>query len=114
MKKLMILAVVLFSGALFAQNAKPVLEPFGKKIKATYFHENGQVQQVGYFENGKLEGIWVSYDESGNRIATGEYAQGVKTGKWLFWNDEQLAEVAYSENNVMSVKNWAQEAVVTK
>ena len=114
MKKLMILAVVLFSGALFAQNAKPVLKHIRKKIKATYFHENGQVQQVGYFENGKLEGIWVSYDQEGNRIATGEYAQGVKTGKWLFWNDEQLAEVAYNANNISSVKNWSQEAVVTK
>ena len=114
MKKYIILAVILFTGAIFAQNAKPILEPFGKKLKATYFHENGEVQQVGYFENGKLEGIWVSYDESGNRIATGEYTQGVKTGKWLFWNDEQLAEVAYNNNNISSVKNWSQEAVVTK
>ncbi len=31
MKKLMILAVVLFSGALFAQNAKPVLNLLEKK-----------------------------------------------------------------------------------
>lgn len=114
MKKYIILALVLFSGVTFAQSAKPVLEPFGKKIKATYFHENGQIQQVGFFENGKLEGIWVSYDENGNRIATGEYVQGVKTGKWLFWKDEQLAEVAYSENNVTSVKNWMQEAMVNK
>ena len=50
MKKYIILAVILFTGTIFAQSAKPVLEPFGKKIKATYFHENGQVQQVGFFE----------------------------------------------------------------
>ena len=110
----MILAVVLFSGALFAQDAKPVLEPFGEKIRATYFYENGQVQQVGYFENGKLEGLWESYNEQGERIATGEYSKGVKTGKWLFWNDEQLAEVSYSKNNILSVKNWNQETIVSK
>lgn len=114
MKKYMILAVVLFSGAIFAQNAKPVLEPFGKKIRATYFYENGQVQQVGYFENGKLEGIWESYNENGERTATGEYTQGVKTGKWLFWTNNHLAEVDYSKNKIESVRNWTQEAIVNK
>ena len=54
MKKYIILAVILFTGTIFAQNAKPVLEPFGNRLKATYFYENGQVQQEGYFENGKI------------------------------------------------------------
>ena len=112
MKKYMILAVVLFTGTLFAQTVKPVLEPFGDKIKATYFHDNGQVQQEGYFENGKLEGFWVSYNEEGLKTAMGEYSKGVKTGKWLFWNEQQLAEVDYSKNNILSVKNWNQEAIV--
>ena len=108
----MILSAILFTGVLFAQTAKPVLEPFGNKIKATYFHENGQVQQVGYFENGKLEGLWESYNEDGARIATGEYSKGVKTGKWLFWTNEQLAEVNYSKNNITAVKSWTQTAMV--
>ena len=114
MKKYIILAVILFSGTIFAQNAKPVLEPFGNRLKATYFYENGQVQQEGYFENGKLDGYWVSYNEDGTKNAMGEYSKGVKTGKWLFWNDEQLAEVDYSKNNILSVKNWNQEAIVNK
>jgi len=59
MKKCIILIAILFSGMIFAQESKPVLEPFGKKVKATYFFENGQVQQEGFFENGKLEGVWV-------------------------------------------------------
>ena len=51
MKKYMIVALLLFSGMIFAQEVKPVLEPFGKKVKVTYFFENGQVQQEGFFEN---------------------------------------------------------------
>jgi antitoxin component YwqK of YwqJK toxin-antitoxin module len=117
MKKLVILAAVLFSGVIFAQDAKPVLEPFGKKIKATYFYENGQVQQEGYFVNGKLEGIWVSYNEAGDKIASGEYVNGVKTGKWFFWSiDAQkssLCEVDFSSNKVEKVKNWRQDAFAT-
>jgi len=117
MKKLGILAAVLFSGIIFAQDAKPVLEPFGNKIKATYFYENGQVQQEGYFENGKLEGLWVSYNEAGDKIASGEYTAGVKTGKWFFWSQKEgknsLCEVDFSNNQVSKVKNWRQDAFAT-
>ena len=109
MKKLVILAAIFFSGIIFAQDGKPVLEPFGKKIKATYFYENGQVQQEGYFVDGKLEGIWVSYNESGDKISSGEYVAGVKTGKWFFWSQvdgkNSLCEVDFSNNKVEKVKN---------
>src|SRR3970040_2723612 len=76
MKNYIILATVLFSGIIFAQEVKPVLEPFGKKLKATYFFENGKVQQEGFFENGKLEGVWVSYDEKGNKNSFGDSKKG--------------------------------------
>jgi len=116
MKKLVIAVAVLFSGVIFAQDAKPVLEPFGSKVKATYFYENGQVQQEGYFENGKLEGIWVSYNEAGDKIAMGEYDAGVKTGKWFFWSQvdgkNSLSEVDFSSNKVEKVKSWRQDAFV--
>nr|WP_314898216.1 membrane-binding protein [uncultured Flavobacterium sp.] len=120
MKKCMILVAILFSGMIFAQEAKPVLEPFGKKIKATYFFENGQVQQEGFFENGKLEGVWVSFDEKGNKTSSGEYKNGLKTGKWFFWSQNNdtginnLSEVDYSNNRIASIKNWKQDALVDR
>jgi hypothetical protein len=120
MKKCIILAALLFSGMMFAQEAKPVLEPFGKKVKATYFYENGQVQQEGFFENGKLEGIWVSYNEQGEKTSSGEYKDGLKTGKWFFWSQNgdngftNLSEVDYSENRIASVKNWKQDTLVNR
>ena len=118
MKKYIIIAAVLFTGVIFAQDAKPVLEPFGKKVKATYFYDNGQVQQEGYFVKGKLEGTWVSYDENGNKTAIAEYKNGKKVGKWFFWTDNKdkgfanLSEVDYSDNKIASIKNWKKEAVV--
>jgi antitoxin component YwqK of YwqJK toxin-antitoxin module len=120
MKKSIFLFAILFSGIIFAQEVKPILEPFGKKLKATYFFENGQVQQEGFFENGKLEGAWVSYDEKGNKTSSGEYRKGVKTGKWFFWSQNNdngfnsLSEVDYSDNRIASIKNWKQEAVVNR
>lgn len=120
MKKCIILIAILFSGMIFAQESKPVLEPFGKKLKATYFFENGQVQQEGFFENGKLQGVWVAYDEKGNKISSGEYKNGQKTGKWFFWSEKNdngfhnLTEVDYSNNTIASIKNWKQEALVNR
>ena len=67
MKKCVILAAVLFSGILTAQEGKPELETVGNKVKATYYYENGKIQQEGFFKDGKLDGIWVSYDENGNK-----------------------------------------------
>lgn len=117
MKKCLFLVTMLFSGIIIAQESKPVLEPFGKKLKATYFYENGQVQQEGFFENGKLEGTWLSYDEQGNKTSSGEYSKGVKTGKWFFWsqNDDNvfttLSEVDFSNNRIASVKNWKRDGL---
>lgn len=120
MKKCIFLVAMLFSGIIFAQEVKPILEPFGKKLKATYFFENGQVQQEGFFENGKLEGMWVSFDEKGNKISSGEYKNGEKIGKWFFWSQNEdngfnsLSEVDYSKNRIASVKNWKQDALANR
>ena len=108
---------ILFTGTIFAQESKPVLELFGKKIRATYFYENGQIQQQGFFKNGKLEGVWLAYDEKGNKTATGEYTNGLKTGKWFFWTQEKealvknLCEVDYSNNKIAEIKNWTPNAM---
>ncbi len=113
MKKFAVIVTMLLTSAIFAQS-KPVLELSGKKVKATYFYENGQVQQEGYFENGKLDGKWVSFSENGDKIASGEYVAGVKTGKWFFWSQnldkKNLCEVDYSNNKIANVINWRQDA----
>ena len=114
MKKYLIIATVLLSGMIYAQDSKPVLEPFGNKLKATYFYENGQVQQEGFFVNGKLEGYWVAYNEDGSKKSSGFYKEGVKVGKWFFANDSSVAEVNFSNNTVASVVNRIQESVAKK
>jgi antitoxin component YwqK of YwqJK toxin-antitoxin module len=112
MKKYVIIGAVLFTGMIFAQEPKPQLEAVGNKVKVTYFHENGKVQQEGYYKNGKLEGKWVSYDAEGNKLAIAEYKKGEKVGKWFFWKESTLSEVDYSNNQIASIKNWKKETIV--
>lgn len=110
----MILVAILFSGIVVAQDAKPQLEVVGDKVKATYYFENGKMQQQGFFKDGKLDGAWVAYDENGNKKASGQYASGEKTGKWFFWNGNNLSEVDYSDSRIANVTNWKQDGLVNR
>jgi antitoxin component YwqK of YwqJK toxin-antitoxin module len=109
MKKYTIIALMLVSGMLFSQNIQPKLEVVNKKVKATYYHDNGKVLQEGFFENGKLQGEWVSYDDAGNKTAMATYEKGEKVGNWFFWNAEVLNEVSFSNNRIASIKKWKKD-----
>jgi len=112
MKNYILMLTLVFTGIVSAQESKPKLEQFGEMVKATYYYDNGKVQQQGYFKDGKLEGQWVAYDEVGNKKAVAEYSNGNKAGQWVFWNGVLLSEVSYSDSRVASVKNWKEDALV--
>ena len=45
------------------------LKSEGTIISATYFHDNGAIQQQGTFnKKGKLDGLWVSYNDKWCKI----------------------------------------------
>jgi len=112
MKKYIILSAFLFSAVLFAQESKPQLEAVGELVKTTYYFENGKIQQQGFFKNGKLDGVWTSYDANGNKLAVATYNNGEKTGKWFFWTGTNLTEVDYSNSRIAFVRTWKQDALV--
>ena len=108
MKKIVIFFVLLISSAtVFAQKNKEVkLNKETNLVEAVYYHENGAISQEGTFDMaGKLHGEWVSYDTSGNKVSMGNYNRGVRTGKWVFWADENVREVEFSDNVIASVVN---------
>jgi len=112
MKKYIILGAMLISAMLFANEGKPKLEVIkNNMVLATYFYDNGQVQQQGTFKDGKLQGEWVSFDENGKKIAIAEYDNGQKVGKWFHWSEGALNEVDYSNNKVVAVKIWKKDVL---
>jgi len=108
MKKIVIILVMLSVGFTYAQNKnKPQLEKKGDLLIATYFHDNGEIQQTGAFDaNGKLQGKWTSFDVDGNKLAVATYDAGKKVGKWFFWEGHSLKEVDYTNNAIVSVVDW--------
>ena len=103
MKKFMILAGLMISGFMSAQALEPQFEVVGNRIQITYFYDNGRVQQQGFYKDGKLDGAWTSYDEQGNKLAAGTYAQGQKVGEWSFWSGAELSRVRYTDNQIAMV-----------
>lgn len=113
MKIYMSILAMMLGVMLHAQQANPVVQKEGETVKATYFHENGAVAQVGYFLHGELHGEWKMYDAQGNKVAMGQYENGKKTGKWFFWGTDGLKEVDYEYNQIAGVTQWNNgEAVV--
>ncbi len=108
MRKLLGILVMLCVSFTYAQKDTNVkYEKDGELTIATYYYENGVVQQKGAFDaNGKLHGTWTSYDIKGNKIAVGNYENGNKVGKWFFWSNNSLKEVDYINSKIVSVSEW--------
>ena len=112
MKNIFIATLLMLSGVFYAQEVKPKYEVVNNMVKATYYHDNGQIKQEGFYLDGKLHGKWTSYTESGSKQTMGEYESGAKVGKWFFWNDKSLSEVDFSKSKIDAVKKWSQDALV--
>ena len=108
MKNMILTFVMLFSVAMIAQenNIKPTFEKDGDMVKATYFHENGEIAQVGNLLNKKPHGEWVSFDADGKKTAVAQYNKGVKVGKWFMWSGDELTEIDYNDNKIVNVIKW--------
>ncbi|AWH84129.1 membrane-binding protein [Flavobacterium album] len=113
MKKIIIAVMLLSAGVLSAQNVKPKHEIQDQMVKSTYYYDNGQVKQEGFYKNGKLHGNWTAYNEDGTKQSMGEYNNGMKTGKWLFWTGSVLNEVDYADSRIAEVKKWSKDAIVS-
>lgn len=108
MMKKIFLILLLFSGTLvFAQEKiQPKFEKQGDLTVATYFYENGNIEQQGTFNSeGKLHGEWVSYAVNGEKLSVGQYDNGLKVGKWLFWQAGVKKEVEYKNSKITNVKD---------
>ncbi|SNY95227.1 toxin-antitoxin system YwqK family antitoxin [Flagellimonas pacifica] len=113
MKKAIFFMAVLFSVGMYSQDTEPTLEKVGEMVKATYFHENGEIAQTGHFLDGKLHGQWFMYNTDGKKTASGKYVNGTRSGKWFFWEGEILREVDFADNRIVDVKNWNQSQLAS-
>jgi len=54
----------------------------------TAWHENGRVQESGWYEDHQESGDWKWWDENGQLIAEGTFIDGKREGIWNFWYED--------------------------
>ncbi|MBV7268733.1 toxin-antitoxin system YwqK family antitoxin [Winogradskyella luteola] len=108
MKKIVVLLVMISVGFTYAQEERTLkLNKEKDLIEVTYYHDNGEVSQTGYYTvDGKLHGEWLSFCQEGNKMVSAKYYNGKKVGKWFYWSGNILKEVDYSNNAIASVNEW--------
>ena len=117
MKKIFLFIAILFISATSFAQQQPELKLNAETnlIEATYFHDNGEISQKGTFNvQQQLHGKWRSYNDQGEKISIGSYANGLKTGKWVFWSKGDKKEVEYNDNAIASVDGIKKEPSVVK
>lgn len=121
MKKIAIILMVFCVALVSAQNdnGEVSLKEGNKQYKAkgdlvevTIYHDNGEIEQHGFFKDKKLHGTWQFFNNEGKKLAVANYNQGKKTGKWLFWNNDTLKEVDYVNQKIASVNEWTEKTLV--
>jgi len=60
----------------------------------TFWYENGEVQQTGYFKDGNLDSLWEYFNEDGTRYRSGSFFKGMQNGEWTdYYPDGQASAV---------------------
>ncbi len=113
MKKLVLLLGLLFIyiGNVQAQtNPQKEIKKSDNVIEMVSYYDNGQIKVIGTFDKqGKLNGHWTKYNEAGDVVVQGTFTDGMKTGKWLFWDKSYLNEVTFIDNKVTNYVKWSKE-----
>ena len=99
-KSILLLFAFLITVVSFAQQKRELKHnPDTNLIDVVYYHDNGVVSQTGsYTADGKLQGVWLSFDTEGKKIVSANYDNGKKVGKWIHWIEGVPKEVDYSKN----------------
>lgn len=110
MKNIAVILMILFASVSFAQQKEDTYVQKGDLVEATLYHDNGQIEQHGFFKDKKLHGTWTNYNEQGEKVSIGNYENGVKTGKWIFYTKTTLKQVDYDKGRIINVVETKRES----
>ena len=99
-----LLIFVLMVNMSFSQAVEPTFEKQDNLVKATYYYDNGNIKEVGFFKGDKLHDKWISYSQEGKIKVVAVYNNGKKDGKWYLVGEETVKEVTYKSNEIVKVE----------
>jgi antitoxin component YwqK of YwqJK toxin-antitoxin module len=75
----------------------------GERTHFITYHENGRVKEMGSYRNGKLDGLWKQYTDTGALLTRATFRNGTRQGVWEFRTeaDQPLGTLRFS-NGVLT------------
>lgn len=105
MKTLVKLIILLAVITGYSQNPKVDYKKLDNDlVQATYYFtdNDSQIEKVGFFnKEGKIHGIWTSYDKDGHEKVIAQYNNGIKEGLWTYYTEDKIKLVTYKKNKVV-------------
>lgn len=113
MKKLLIIIALCLpawvaSAAPGGTRIKTIVD-LGKGLnKVTWYYENGNVAEEGFYLQGKKHGTWTSFDESGNKNGVANWNRDKKEGDCYVMhpNGQIKYHLVYSDNKKVKAAEW--------
>ncbi len=118
--KSLLFAFLFSSVALLAQNKEINTFYDNGAIKSTYhysdasnyevinYYISGKIMESGRFINGKMDGTWISYNESGLKSGEALYVRGEKSGDWKMYDETGSLryKISYANNRIVNAVNF--------
>jgi len=122
MKNLLLIVLVFVSVSVVAQQKE--LRTFfdNGTVKSVYIYSssenyhvtnyftNGKMMETGQFVNGKMDGVWTSFNEQAVQTGEATYSEGVKTGDWKIFDASGAIryKITYANNRIVTATNFDQ------
>lgn len=70
----------------------------GERIHFITYHENGRVKEMGSFRQGRRDGVWKQFTDTGVLLAQAGFRNGQRQGVWEFRSasDQSMGRLAYN------------------
>ena len=71
---------------------------FAQNDTLRYYHDNGQLGEIGIFKDGKKEGLYKQYHQDGSLDKTINYKNGLYNGLWTNYRRNENNELVIDES----------------
>ena len=126
MRSLLILFALLLTQAAYAQEVlgqerwpdgtlRATRYSEGDRIHFITYHENGKVKELGYFRNGRRDGVWKQYSEHGVMLAQASFRNGERQGIWEFRNEADIpnGRLTYTGGRLAQAEQFDAAGMIT-
>lgn len=110
----------LYTGTLSSEEngiKKSVLEIKDGQIngEVKYYYASGKIMETGAYEKGLKSGKWMRFNEGGIMTGLAAYSAGKKDGTWIVWDDngKKRFEMNYKNGEKTGIwNNWDENGAI--